>query len=339
MNESNIRQNAGKRGDEIDIFEFCSRLWSSLKSFLAEIRDILTTVIIFITRKSLWILSFAATGAVAGYTMHNVGASFVSSLEADTGSIYDPEMKRYMFGVDNSVVINHINKLESLIDKPATVAKYLGISAEQARTIRSIKAFYGVDMDGDMKPDFVDTNNLFNPRDTVQRKVASFLSVRVSVYDETTLPTLRKALLHYINSNAYIQELFAIDRRQKKDMLASVEKEIAKMDDLQRACILREEKADRAQLFIANADPKSRPLYLDMLSLCAKKQALEQSLEISDEVITVIQDFLPLQLEEKPLSKYAAQFGGLMAAAGLLCSLLWQYRKQILALVRENATK
>ncbi|MDR1155334.1 MAG: hypothetical protein LBL04_11555 [Bacteroidales bacterium] len=323
MSEPNVQQNTGKPGDEIDIFEFCSRIWNAFLNFLISIRNLSVFLLIFLTRKSLWIISFALFGIVWGYVLYGGARPYYSSsLEANTG-------------VDNAVVIDHINKLNLATGKPSLLANYLGMSVEQAGAIRSIKACYGTEVHQDMKPDIRET---YKSKDTMLRRV-SVLYVNVSVYDESVLPALRKGLLQYINNNTYIQDLFRIDRRQKRELLTEIEKEIGKIDSLQRARIYREAKIDKGQLVIMGSEPEIKLFYPDMLALYDQKQMLEKNMEISDKIIVVVQDFTPLQQEIISVRNDIVRFGISMAVAGLICALLWQYRKRIWTLIREDSTK
>ena len=341
MNELNIQQNNNKPSNEIDVFEFCFRIWMAFKSFIVYIKDLIVSILIFLIRKSLWIVSFALLGMILGYALYSVSRSYyTSTLEGNTGGIYDPVKKRYEGGVDNSVIIDHINKLNLLTSKPSLLANYLGINIEQAESIRTIEAYYGIDVNKDMKTDYVDIRKTYNPKDTTQRRVSSFLSVHVSVYDENVLPALRKGLFQYVNNNVYIQELYRVDRRQKRELLVEIEKEISKIDSLQRARFRREEaRGDKGQLVVLGNESELKLFYSDVLSLYERKQNLEKTLEISDEIIVVVQDFTPLQQEEKPVLYYISLFGILMAVVGLIFSLFWQYRKKIWTLIREDSSR
>ena len=340
MNETNLQQNNSKPNDEIDIFEFCSRIWGAFKQFLIDIRELIVSIVIFLIRKSLWIVSFAIAGMLMGYLLYGVSRPFYTSvLEGNTGGIYDIDAKNYIGGVDNSVVIDHINKLKQVTREPSLLANYLGMSIGQAKEIRSIKASYGIDVNKDLKPDYVDEKETYNPKDTNQIRVPSFVHIKVSVYDENIFPVLRKGLLRYINNNTYIQELFRIDRLQKEEMIRVIDKEIKMINDLQQARIHKESSVEQGTMRIVGNEPELRLFYGDVLSLQRRKQMLEKNLEISDEVIMIVHDFTPLQQEERTVLKYTAVLGASMAVLGLFCALFWQYRKRIWKLVREDSTR
>lgn len=329
MNESNVPQNTGRPNDEIDIFEFCSRMWETFKKFLSGSVNIIVSIIIFLIRKFLWIVSFSLAGMILGMILYGVSQPYYSSfLEGNTGRI------------DNSVLIDHINKLNQATKKPLLLANYLNISQEQAKSIRSIKAFYGIDVNRDGKPDYVDFDKTYNPKDTMQQRVSSYLYIKVSVYDESIFPILRIGLFRYINNNVYIQEMFRIDKQQRIDMVERIEKEISKIDSLQRARFRKESSVEKGNMvFSLNNEQKFALFYEDVISLYQQKQSIERSLKISDEPIVIVQDFTPLQQEEMPVLKYMLILGAFMAAMGVFCALIWQYRKKIWKLIREDSTK
>jgi len=328
MSESNIQQNGGKPNDEIDIFEFSVRIWKAFKNFLIGIGNLIVSIIVFLIRKALWIVSFALFGMILGYVFYSVSKPYyISSLEGNTG------------GVDNSVVIDHIKKLNQVINKPSLLANHLSMSIEQAKEIRNIKAYYGIDINRDGRSDYVDFDEKYNPRDTMQRRVPSFVHIRVSLYDESILPELRKALFRYVNNNTYIQNLHRIDREQNEALVKELAKEISKIDTLQRVRIRKESASDRRETtFHFNNEPEIKLFYQDILTLHNQKQTIEKSLELYKEPIVVVQDFSSLEQEERPLLKYIIVLGGLMAVLGIFCALCWQYRKRIWELIREDST-
>jgi hypothetical protein len=267
---------------------------------------------------------------ILGYIFCNLSnISYVSSIEGETG------------GINNSIVIDHINKLYLLRSKPLLLAKQLGMSEEQAKEISYIKACYGIDVNRDGKPDYVDFKETYNPKDTMQRRVPSFVHIRISVYNESILPALRKNLLQYIQNNAYIQILHNIDREQKEALMVELDKEIAKIEELQAARIKRESASsvEMGRILLQGNEPEPKLFYQDILSLYNQKQSIKRTLEISDEIIVVVHDITPLGEEERSVLKYIVILGGAMAVLGLFSALCWQYRKRIWSLILDDSSK
>jgi len=325
MNESNIQQNMGKPNDEIDIFEFCSRMWDAFKSFLADVRDFFISIIIFLIRKTLWIVTFDFAGIVVRFLLDGFSkTSYSSWMEGNTGDL------------DNSIVIDHVNRLNQLTGKPALLASFLNITEEQAAQIGSIRAYYGIDLNRDGRPEFIDFNETFNPRDTAQARAPSFIYIQVTVFDEDILPVLRNGLIHYINDSPFLQELFRITRRQKQQMISNIQSEIDKIDSLQRSQFRRRENLDNIQMFYLGNQPALQTFHNAILELHEEIQTLERELEISDEIITIVHDFMPLSMVVFSVHKSVFISSGIMAILGIFSALIWQYRKRIWKLIKED---
>jgi len=323
MDTSNIQQNTGKANDEIDIFEFCARMWGAFKNFLSSTLNFFVTIIIFLIRKSLWIVSFTLAGFLIGYLLYSTSVPVFSSwMEGNTGDL------------DNRIVIDHINRLNQVTGNNKLLAEYLNIKVEQAEQISSIGAFYGIDINRDKVPDFIDFNNSYNPRDTGQVRLPSFIYIKVTVFDETILPALRNGLIQYIDDSPYIQEFYNISRRQKLQTIAEIQTEIEKIDSLQRSQFRK--MPDNLQTLLLNNQSVQQLFHNEVLWLHSTKQNLELSLLISDEIITVVHDFMPLSEEVAPITRYVMIYGFVMGFLSIFAALIWQYRKKIWKLIIEG---
>jgi hypothetical protein len=339
MSKPDIQQEENRPNDEIDIFDFFSRIWKAFKNFLESIKNLVVLIIIFLIRKLLWIISFVIVGAIAGYYHYSLSDTYYSSfLEGNVVGFHTENPGKGYVYLDNRVVIDYINKLHNLTAKPALLACYLNISEENARSIRDIRAYYGIDVNKDRRPDYVDFKEEYNPVDTTRIRVPSYIYIQVSVYDETILPQLREGLFKYVENNAYIQELHKITREQKKKFITEIDAEITKIDSLQRSRFRTETKFTGGQVIFAK-EAKENLFYQDILYLYSRKQQLERELEIDDNVIVTVQDFTPLEQEANPRIKYISLFAYIMGIMGVIISLIWQCRKQIWALIKEDPGK
>ena len=346
MNESNNQQTTGRPNDEIDIFEFGSRTWGAFKKFLIGIKDLISFliiltknitifIIIFILRKSLWIATFAIFGMLLGFTLYNVQKpSYLYISEGETG------------GIDNSVVIDHVNRLNQLIGDTVLLANYLKLNFEQAKEIRSINACYGIDETGDGKPEYVDvTGHRYRLKDSTQIRLPSFVQFRVSLYDKEVLPAVRNGLFEYIKNNTYIQELYKYDRKQKQALIVGLDKEIVRLEKIDSAQRLRihsksELNTEKGQMvFLNNNEPEIKLLYTDILKLFDQRQELQKHIDLNHEPVLIVHDFIPTILKERPLFWYFITYGGMMAVLGIICAILWQYRKKIWEVLQEDPNK
>jgi hypothetical protein len=325
MGDSDIQQKQNKT-DEIDIFEFCARLWSVFKTFLIQIKDFLVSIIIYLIRKSLWIASLALIGAVAGFALYTVTKTYYSSnLVVNTGEI------------SNKIIIDHINKLSVLNGKTKILSGYLDITEAEAEEITRVKAYYGIDINKDYVVDYIDFKEKYNPKDTNQVRVPGYLYLKVSVYNEAVFPALRKGLFQYISRNEYIKQLHEINLRQKREYIKELEIEMTKIDSLQR--IQFQKNSTSIKDILLTNKPEIQLFHGDILHLYSRKQALERDLDIYKDPIVIVQDFTPLEEEERPVTKYVLILGIVGAVLGLICAIFWQYRKKIWKLIKEDSSK
>jgi len=346
MNESNIQQNTGNSKDEIDIFEVGSRTWGAFKKLLIGIKDLISFLIIltkdiivfitiFLLRKSLWITSFTLVGMIFGFILYSVQRpSYLFLCEGETG------------GIDNTVVIDHVNMLNQLIGDSLQLAHYLNLTIEQAKEIRSIKACYGIDVDGDGKYDYIDiTGNRFKHKDSTQIRLPSFVQFRISLYNKDMMPVVREGLFNYIKNNSYIQDLYEIDRKQRDKLIIGLDREIIrleKIDSFQRARlrIYDDLSSDRGQMVFLNYnEPEIRLLYTDILTLFNQRQELQRHVDLIREPVLIVHNFIPTNQKERPLFWYFIRYGGLMAVLGIACAMIWQYRRRIWELLKEDSSK
>ncbi|MDR0712779.1 MAG: hypothetical protein LBF89_00730 [Bacteroidales bacterium] len=322
--ESIDNQNKGGQSDEIDIFEFCSRLYNVFKSFVIQLKDFFVAILILLIRKSLWIISFAVIGIALGVALYNyMPVIYSSQLIADTG------------GVNNSVFIDQVNRISRLVKKPERLANFLQMDEEQAKKITFIKAYYGIDINRDGQLDYVDFDENYNAKDTSIRRLTTYLCLKVSVKDESIFVPLKDKILWYLQSNEYIRHLHEISIRQKIDFIHELDREMSKIDSIQNAQ-LRQNMGNFKEIVLMNK-PEMKLFHSDMLSLYSRKQSFERDTAIFKQPISVIQDFTLLGEEDRNLQWYIFKGCVMGAITGLCFSLLWQYRKRIYQLIREEA--
>ena len=86
--------------------------------------------------------------------------------------------------MNNTIVVNSINLLNDLFisDNYSALGDYLQISVEQAKSIKTIKAFYGIDLNNDKLTDFIDYNNTYNPNDTNQIRLGDVFYLQIIMF-------------------------------------------------------------------------------------------------------------------------------------------------------------
>jgi len=238
--------------------------------------------------------------------------------------------------INNSYVVSSINLLNDVFKQKnySIAANYLNIDINRVQEIKSIEAFYTIDINKDGLPDYTDYKWKYNPRDTTKR-LDSYFVIRLEVYDESIFAQVRDGIKNYIYKNKFILDNNNERIRQNKILIETIENEIRKLDSLQKVEYFELPQMQRAtsnQMVVLNE--KDRKLYHDQkLALEREKLRLEKDININSEPITVVQDFTPLSKAENPYTKYAISLGLLFAVLGFVISIFWQYKRDIYDLI------
>lgn len=319
-NEQITRQQAT---DEIDLLELFNRMGRGIKRGVLWIYRVILDFLMLIVRKSLWIVAFTIIGLIVAYVLYQGSRRYYSS-----------EMTAISNSINNTYVVGSINLLNDLFKQNnySIAANYLNIDINRAKQIKSIEAFYTIDINKDRLPDYTDYKRQYNPKDSTIKRLDNYFVISLEVYDENVFSQVRDGIKNYIYMNKFIIDNNNERIRQNKILIETIEAEIRRLDSLQKVEYFEIPQMQRAtsnQMVVLNE--KDRKLYHEQKLLLEKeKLRLEKDLNINSEPITIVQDFTPLSKAENPYSKYAIKFGLLFAVIGFLVSILWQYRKTIL---------
>jgi len=309
--------------DEIDLLELFSRMGRGIKRGIFWIYKLILDFLILIIRKSLWILAFTIIGLVVAYVIYQGSRRYFSS-----------EMTAISNSINNTYVVSSINLLNDLFRQSnySIAANYLNIDISQVQQVKSIEAFYTIDINKDRLPDYIDYKRQYNPKDTTIKRLDNYFVIRLEVYDEAIFAQVRDGIKNYIYKNKFIIDNNNERIRQNKILIETIEAEIRRLDSLQKVEYFelpQQQRATSNQMVVLNE--KDRKLYHEQKLLLEKeKLKLEKDLNINSEPITIVQDFTPLSKAENPYSKYAIRIGLLFALLGFFISLLWQYRRTII---------
>jgi len=324
MNNEPITQK--QTSDEIDLLELFSRMWQGFKNSIKWIINLIVKFFLLLIRKSLWIISFGVIGLVVGYIFYTNSKRFYSS-----------EMTAISNSINNSYVVSSINLLNDVFKQKnyPIAANYLNIDINRVQEIKSIEAFYTIDINKDGLPDYTDYKRRYNPKDSTIKRLDNYFVIRLEVYDENIFSQVRDGIKNYIYMNKFIIDNNNERIRQNKILIETIEAEIRRLDSLQKVEYFEIPQMQRAtsnQMVVLNE--KDRKLYHDQkLALEREKLRLEKDININSEPITVVQDFTPLSKAENPYTKYAISLGLLFAVLGFVISIFWQYKRDIYDLI------
>lgn len=316
--------------EEIDLIELFNRMGRSMRKGVLWIADRVKDFIILLIRKSLWIIGFGIVGLVFGY-----------SIFKNTPRFYSSEMVAISNALDNSYIISSINQLDNVFKSGnySYAATYLEMEENDAKQIKSINAYYGIDVNGDSITDYVDYQRQFIPTsDTLIRRLTTFFYVKLEVYSESVFAQARDGIIKYFNKNKFIIENNNLRVAQTEELIQSMDDEISKLDSMQRIQyfeIPRSQKTAVSQMVIVN-DNNSKLFHEQLLKLKKERQKARKALLLSKEPITIVQDFAPLSKVENPVTRYLIRWGAIFALLGFATAMLWQYRRKIYSLIKEK---
>lgn len=326
---SNDQINRPQASDEIDLIELFNKIGNSIKKGVMWIINRLQDFILLLIRKSLWIISFSIIGAFVGYSFFKA-----------TPRYYSSQMVAVSNALDNNYIVSSINLLDDLFKggNHDIAANYLEIPIENAKQIKSIGAYYGIDVNKDKLTDYVDYTETYNPKDTSIRRITDFFYVKMEVFSETVFAQARDGIKKYINKNNFVIDNNQVRIAQSEELIKSIDQEIKKLDSLQRIQyfeIPKSQKANNTQMVVLNE--KEMKLYHEqILTLQRQKLELEKDITIKKDPITVVQDFTPLSKAENPITKYLINWVALFSLLGFIVSLLWQFKKAIIQLIKDK---
>lgn len=318
-----------KPSDEIDLIELFNRIGNGIKKAFNWVLDLVISFFLLLLRKSLWIISFMFIGIFVGYFFYSSSPRYYSS-----------EMVASSNSMNNGVIVNSINLLEELFKNKNynAIASYLFISSKDAEKIKSIDAYYGIDINRDGLTDYVDYDRKYNPIDTSKRRVSNIFYLKISVYDETVFSNIRDGIKKYINTNQYVLQNNDVRKQQINSMVEEYKNEIEKLENLQKVQyteLPKMQKSSGGQMIVLN-EKEVKLYHNDIIALYNKKLELEKELAINPDPITVIQDFTQLSKVDNPLIKFLKIWVIVFMVLGFCISILWQYKSNIWHLIKDK---
>jgi hypothetical protein len=278
-------------------------------------------------------VAFVILGAALGLLRYSQTQRYYSSnLIAQPNGISAIEMVEY---------INDLTKFTKNKNAIA-LANSLELTDSTASKIKSIEAFYYIDINRDGKGDYVDLDNSYNPKDTNQVVANNRIYLLVEVFDNHAFSDVKNGLLKYINKNPYLVQMNSIRKQQLSELIESTEREISKLDSLQNVDYFTNNNRlnasnDSRLMFLSEKDKQL--YYRDKMTLMRQKQSYNRELETATEPITVIKDFTQLSMEENPKGDYIVKYGFWFVLIGYLILLVLSQRSYITELLSTNNEK
>ncbi len=312
--------------DEIDVKELLERGAAGVGKMLAYCGKVLGNVSLFLVRKSPWLIAAMLIGGIVAFVWYKADRRYYSSLLMLKANV-----------LDNTFYVNAITPMQGL--KPEVLARSLDIPDSVAKQVHSIKAFYGVDRNGDgIADDILDYKRYMrNVKDSTYRIAPGVFYVEANVYNESHYELLGNALLGFINANPYVVEHEKFHRYRIDQELAGVDVQIFRLDSLQRSEYQKNVKDNSlklggSQLLMFNE--QDRQLFHDyMFGLYSRRLNLEAEKALYSDAVIVLKQFVPLEKPVNTILFYAKRIIPLFLLIGILSVVLLHYRREVWDLV------
>jgi len=318
-----------KQNEEIDLLELFQRMGKSIRKGINWVINLIYQIFLLILRKRNWIAIFTIIGTAIGLLLFSlVTPSFESVMVARSNA------------TQNTLVVDAIKNLSALCTQRNynELARMIGTSTQNAAAIKSIGAFYGIDINADGQMDYIDYNNSFKAKkgDSTLLRLPGQFYVKITVMNEKVYPILTNGIKNFIAKDPFIAENNLIRKQQTSDMINSYNLEIKKLDSLQKSYYFTQltQRAGNGQMLFLN-EKEVKLFHRDVLALVKEKQSLERSLLVDPDPITVVQDFTPLNKVNNPWTKYVKLFGISFAFMGLFIGVFWEYKRNIWQFIKD----
>ncbi len=318
-----------KRNDEIDLIEVFQKMGNGIKNLLNSFLNLLYSILLFFIRKSIIIFVIIVLGLIYGFFQYKTSPRYYSS-----------SIEAYSNAISSIDMINYINNIHELFKENNNVGlqSKLELDPLLLKKIKDVKAFKVIDFNDDGVTDLIDYNEKYLTSDTIVSETR--FVVKVEVFDPQIFPVIQESIFNYINQNSYINKLNSIRKAQLQELILKLNTEVASLDSLKKVEYFTTEKLkpQAGQLLVMNE--KETQLYHEqIISLYKQKQALERTLELRTEPITIIQDFSALSTIENKLMKYFKFYGIVGLILGIFISIIIENFKGILKIIRESKIK
>jgi hypothetical protein len=294
---------------------------------------IVRIVFIYLLQRSIPLAIFIFAAVVFSGLLYSLSKPFYSTSMLVRANVENDFF--YVTLINANFSRRHVPKSEDL-------AQRLGVSEAIAKQIKSIQAYYAVDLNNDGLPDAPDERGKFIfSEDSIKasRILHTIFYVNARVYSTEVYQHIRQSIMNLVGKNEYI-------RQQNERRLAVVREQIVylhqqqyRFDSLQQYEYFQKEKgkksADRGQLLILNE--QNQPLYHnDLIGLNNQILGNHTTLELYADPLTVVQDFSLTTRRTNGLMYYVKPLVLIFFFLGLISLLVWDYRKYFLKLYREK---
>lgn len=313
--------------DEVDVLELLQRGAAGAQKGLGYCVKQLEHVAIFLAQKSLYLAAAVFAGVLVAFAWYKAEKPYYASSLMLRANV-----------LDNSFYVNSVTALQDL--EPEVLARVLNIPDSTAEQVRSIRAFYGVDVNGDgIVDDMLNYKRYIrNIRDSTYNIVPGVFYVTANVYSESCYAPLGDAILRFINGNPYVESHKQFRRYRIEQELSDVDVQLRRLDSLQLSEYQKSENGASLKLGgtrLLMASEKDRQLFHDhMFGLYGRRLNLEAEQTLYADAFVVLKRFIPLEKPVNTLMFYLKRTVPLFLLLSILGVVFARYRRDVWRLVK-----
>lgn len=273
--------------DEIDLLDLFRRIGRTLSKWFNALGTGFLVAIIFLIRNLIPLIISIIIG---------IGFSFL--MKWTTKPVYLSEITFRSNTVPNADMISYFNRLSLFIKEKnfSQISASLSITPEKARGIKKVKAYWIIDRNKDLIPDYVDYRNKYNVYDTVNIRMKDRFVVDVMLTDPKVFEEVSQGFVRYVEKNPLFRQENEVRLRNANELIGRLNYDIEQLDSLQKVKYFEETRnriPEKGGQMVFLQEQKTQLVYDDIYSLYERKQTLDEEKVLYPDIITILSDFSP----------------------------------------------
>ncbi len=337
-----------KKTDEINLFDFLIQCWNAFVSLLKKILNIFLQIVRFSLRNIVIIGLCAIFGLGAGYYFSRPN---VAKYNYETTVTFRDGMKPYVYdamrlffsasrpmleenyGLDCELMgsidrVNYYNVVDANVNNITNT-----IAVGQVTPLPNANVFDNTLL----KPDFIDYTNTISAQDSLNVIMPDRVHLQITMDGMQPMDKIKNALKRYVNNIPEVKSANANIQRTDSIRLIYYDRELDRLDSLSnyeyfQRDIMSQKIGDNSTAII---EAKYRPTYeAKILMLMNKRDYLKNRIDNNPDVINFQSSFVPTPTMPRTHKWFYGALLGMLLGYGI--SLLWVYRKQIIAYLKNK---
>lgn len=271
--------------DEIDLLELFRRLGRTLSKWFRALGTGFLVVVVFFIKNIIPLIFSIIIGVGISYLMKWI-----------TKPVYLSEITLRSNTVPNADMISYFNRLSIFINQKnfSELSASLSLTPEKAARIKKVAAYWVIDKNRDLIPDYVDYRNKYNVYDTINKRMQDRFVVDVILSDPKLFKEISQGFIQYTRKNSLFQMENDLRLRNMDELLIRLKYDIEQLDSLQKVKYFEETRnriPEKGGQIIFLQEQKTQLVYEDIYNLYKRKQSFDEQKEVYPDILTLITDF------------------------------------------------